>query len=391
MEWSVEVPDDAVSALKERFGTRNRIAVAVDLSVLLVKRLSLPALSPEQRRQMVALDPERYFPVRDTDLVVGVRADDLVVAAQAEQFDRLTDALSALGSVESVEPAPMALTRHLAASGIATGTLVVADPHDRDAAVATIVEGQVVTLRKVPATAADIANAVHGGDAAEAAGFLFPWQERLAAEIAGHSGMKLESLPAPSGTAESFAAAAGAWLGLASPPELTLVSPSLKRRMVIRAWQRGALAICFVAAALVLGFWSLDYRRERTLTAIERRVMERQGEAAQVQALLGDIAAAEEEVATLAVVSRERHDPLEVLLLVARLLPPDAYLRAIHAAGEEWELDGYARDAARLIPTFEESESLADVRFRTATTRVQLNNETYESFSLALRYVPSTQ
>jgi Tfp pilus assembly protein PilN len=100
---------------------------------------------------------------------------------------------------------------------------------------------------------------------------------------------------------------------------------------------------------------------------------------------------AEEEVATLAAVSGERQDPLAVLLLVTRLLPPDAYLRGLHAAGDEWEIDGYARDAARLIPTFEESESLADVRFRTATTRVQLNNETYESFSLALRYLPPAQ
>jgi len=391
MEWSVEVPDDAVATLKERFGTGNRIAVAVDLSALLVKRLALPALSPDQRRQMVVLDPERYFPVRDTSLVVGVRDDDLVVAAHARPFDRLTDALSAVGAVESVEPAPMALARHLAASGISHGILVVADPHDREAAVASIEAGRVVTLRKVPATTSDIADTVRGADAAETRTFLFPWQDRLAAELAEKLGCEFEALPAPSGTTESFAAAAGAWLGLADSPELALVSPSLQHRTVAREWRRGALAAGALLAALALGFWSLDYRRDRALAAIERSVDDRQDEAAQVQALMADVAAAEEEVVTLATVARERHDPLAVLLLVTQLLPPDAYLRGLHAAGGEWELDGYARDAARLIPTFEESELLADVRFRTATTRVQLNNETYESFSLALRHLPPSQ
>jgi Tfp pilus assembly protein PilN len=391
MEWSVEVPDDAVATLRDRFGTGNRIAVAVDVSALLVKRLTLPALSPEQRRQIVALDPERYFPVRDANLVVGVRDDDLVVAAHAQQFDRLVDALSTLGVVESVEPAPMALARHLASVGMAGGALVVADPHDRDAAVALLEAGCVANLRKVPATSSDISDALQGIDAAAAPAFLFPWQDQLAAAIAETSGVECQTVPAPPGTTDSFAAAMGAWLGLTSPPELALISKRLQRRMAVRGWRRAALAGSALLLALALCLWSIDYRRERSLMLIERRVADQQDEASQVQTLLADVAAAEAEVSTLAAVARNRHDPLEVLLLVNRLLPQNSYLRSLHVAAHEWELDGYARDAARLIPTLEESEVLADVRFRTATTRVQLNNEAYESFSLALRYVPPSQ
>jgi Tfp pilus assembly protein PilN len=391
MEWSVDVPDDAVAALKDRFGTGNRIAIAVDVSALFLKRLALPALSPEERRQVVALDPERYFPVRDVDLVVGVRNDDLVVAADAGEFDRLTESLSALGTIEFVEPAPMALARHLAAAGATDGVIVVADPRDGEAAVASVADGTIVNVRKVPATAEEIAEAVHDTRSEMAKGYLFPWQDALAAAIADGCGIPFEAVPPPSGTTESFAAAAGARLGLGDPPTLALVSKSLQRQAAARGLRRTVLAAVTLFAAFALSLWSVDHRRERTLLSLEQRIASRQDEAALVQTLLAEMAEAEQEVATLAAVSRGRHDLLDVLLLVTQLLPPDAHLRSLHASSSEWELDGYARDAARLIPTLEESDSLADVRFRTATTRVQLNNEAYESFSLALRYVPPSQ
>jgi len=40
-----------------------------------------------------------------------------------------------------------------------------------------------------------------------------------------------------------------------------------------------------------------------------------------------------------------------------------------------------------LIPTFEASPLFSDVRFLRATNRVQLGNESFEDFSLGLRYV----
>ncbi|MEJ2237797.1 MAG: PilN domain-containing protein [Gemmatimonadales bacterium] len=143
--------------------------------------------------------------------------------------------------------------------------------------------------------------------------------------------------------------------------------------------------------ALAAALWSVDLRRERTLAELERRIIQRRDQAAEVQVLLEEIADGWEELRTLAAVSSDRQNPLEVLLLVTHLLPTDAYLRSFSATGDSWELDGYARDAARLIPTLEESDVLQHVEFRSATTRVRLFNENYESFSLAFRYIPAPE
>jgi hypothetical protein len=42
-----------------------------------------------------------------------------------------------------------------------------------------------------------------------------------------------------------------------------------------------------------------------------------------------------------------------------------------------------------LIRLFEGSPEFEGVHFRTATSRARIGNETYEAFSLALRYVPA--
>jgi Tfp pilus assembly protein PilN len=390
VEWSSAEPAETVAALAERFGTGARIAVAVDTSALFVKRLSLPALPAEQRRRMVALDPERYFPVRDEALVAGVRDDDLVVAARAAEFDRMAEALARLGPVERVEPAPVALARHLAAHGVTHGAVVMGDPHDRDCAVVELRDGRVTTIRKLPPDVRAIVTAVRTEADTGSSSFLYPWRESLADEF-GAAGLTVEAVPSPPGSTEAFAGASGALLGIDAPDELTLTSSALEQRQRLRAWRRGAVAVVALVAALFAAVWSVDLRRTRTLDEIQRRIDERQTEAAEVQQLLADIAAAEEEVNTLATVARERPDPLEALLLMTQLLPTDAHLRSLSATGDEWELDGYARDAALLVPTFEASDALSDVRFRTATTRTQIGNEDYESFSLALRYAPPAQ
>jgi Tfp pilus assembly protein PilN len=390
VEWSSAEPAETVAALVERFGTGARIAVAVDTAALFVKRLSLPALPAEQRRRMVALDPERYFPVRDESLVAGVRDDDLVVAARAAEFDRMAEALARLGPVERVEPAPVALARHLAAHDVTDAAVVMADPHDRDCAVVELRDGRVTTIRKIPTDVHAIVAAVRAEADTRASSFLYPWRESLADDL-GAAGLTVEAVPPPPGSTEAFAGASGALLGIDAPEELTLTSPALERRQRIRASRRRALAVAVVVATLFAAVWSVDLRRTRTLEEIQRRIAERQEDAAAVQLLQEEIATAQEEVTTLATVARERPDPLETLLLVTRLLPADAHLRSLVASGDEWELDGYARDAALLIPTFEASDVLSDVRFRTATTRTQLGNEDYESFALALRYVPPAQ
>ena len=390
VEWSSDAPAETVSALRDRFGPGALLSVAVDAAALLVKRVTLPPLPLEERRRILTLDPERYFPLRGEDLVVAVRDDDLVFAARAPQFDRWTEALGALGAVERVEPAPVALARFLARSGIVEGTVVLAHPDDRECAVALVDQGGIRGVRRILNRTGEIVPAVRAMAAAGGPVYLYPWRDDLAAALATDlEAVAVERVPQPVGATEPFACAMGAALGIDAGPEATFASPALERRQAFRRRWRAAGAVISVVAACLVLFSSVGAYRGRVLRVLDERIAERRDAAAEVQGLQEELAGLQREIGTLDDVEAGRADPLAALLALTRTLPADAHVRSIHSGGDEWELDGYARDAARLIPVLEESNAFAEVRFRTATTRARIGTENYETFSLALRYLPA--
>jgi Tfp pilus assembly protein PilN len=391
VEWGTPPPEESIRALGERFGTGNALAVALDMSVVFVKRVELPPLSPDERRRIIAMDPSRYFPVRDQALVAGVRDDDLVVAARESAFDTWIEALQALGSVERVEPAPASLIRHLEAHEMADGLLVLAHPGGGDATVARVAGRRLDALRKVPFDVRELVELVSAMTSGADTCVLFPWDEGLAGEIRARAGgAKVVPAPAAAGAPESFAVAHGALLGIEAGPDLTMRSASLERRIVAAGQRRAVLHGAGLLAALALLGWSVDHRREATLQALEERIEAVEEAAGPVVALRDEATTMAEELTHLAREASGRSNPLDVLLSVTGLLPEDAYLTHFSAVGDEWELNGLARDAARLVPLLEQSDLFSDVRFRTATTRVRIRNESFENFSLVFRHVPST-
>jgi len=389
--WAMRPPTDSVAALRERFGSGNVVAVALDMSALFVKRLQLPPLSMEERRRIVATDPQRYFPVLDDMLVAGVREDDLVVAARGELFDRWVEALGALGSVERVEPAPVALARHLAIHGVEDGLLVMADPASAEAVLARIQERRIKTLRKIPSGTTELVELVAAAYPPPASCTLHPWREDLANELRKRvpPGTVVEVPPAP-GAPESFAVAHGAALGMDDEGQLTLVSPTLARRMSAAIRRRTLLHVGALVLSLGVLGWSLDHRRTATLRALDERIGTLQAEAAPVLALRDEATSIADEVAVVSGEASARTNPLDVLLALTRILPADAYVTQLSVSGDQWEMVGLASDAAKLVPLLERSELLADVRFRTATTRVRVRDESFENFSLVFRHVPTT-
>ena len=65
---------------------------------------------------MVAVEPDRFFPVQDERVVVGL-AGDIAFAADHAMLERWIDAFETWAPVESVEPAPAAMARALAPAG----------------------------------------------------------------------------------------------------------------------------------------------------------------------------------------------------------------------------------------------------------------------------------
>src|SRR2546421_10484135 len=84
VECDPDNPVEAVEALRQHLGPAHRIAVALDLPLLFIKQVKLPPLSETEKRNILRLEPERFFAVRAEEMVPAVRSDDGLVFAARE-------------------------------------------------------------------------------------------------------------------------------------------------------------------------------------------------------------------------------------------------------------------------------------------------------------------
>jgi hypothetical protein len=77
-------------------------------------------------------------------------------------------------------------------------------------------------------------------------------------------------------------------------------------------------------------------------------------------------------------------DPVAVLGAISRRLPHDAVVMSLRADGDEWQIDGTARDAASILPALDADPMLENVRFLSASSRFNEGSRTYETFAIGL-------
>lgn len=389
MDWDGTALGDVMAGLRERLGSSGTVGLAVDPEWLFAKRVSLPPVSADERRRILGLEPERFFPVRGEPLVIAARADDdLVFAARQAQIEEWIAAAERLGDVVRVEPSPVSLARVCAATGVPTGT-VIAVGSAGHAACIRFVNGRVTSVRRVRGSAAEAAALLASDSPAQL--HLTPWSDDGANAVrAVLPTTDVRPMPPAEGLTPDFAGAHGTALGVGGGDEDGLVPPALAHRLARRQRNRSVGAVAAAAAACVFALVSLDASRNRAAERVDAELARLRTETADIVALQSEALRLEAEVRALDTIAAARPNPLAVLLEISRRLPSDAYLRGFGgAAADEWELDGYARNAAGLIPTLEASPGLADVRFRAATMRLRIGNQDYESFALALRRVPA--
>jgi hypothetical protein len=131
----------------------------------------------------------------------------------------------------------------------------------------------------------------------------------------------------------------------------------------------------------------LDAARARAARVLAAEVQTLQQRAGDIIAVRAEAAALDREARAVAQLDATRPDPLGALLTISRRMPRDAFARSIRGVGSEWQIDGQARDAAPLVPTFEGAPDLERVRFLSATRRLSFGRQSYETFSIALQYV----
>jgi hypothetical protein len=391
-----ERPDEAVDALRALVGTPRRIAVAVDLQLVRAKRISLPALSATERRNILRLEPERFFAVRGDEIVPAICADNgLVFAATASALGGWVDAIERIAPVDVVEATPVALARALATASIADA-LVLFDGQDAGIAFAEIRANRVTRARHLFGTVPQVANALAGegfADTGVTAAYLDPWTEDRHAALASlRPGVSLHPLPALGRIAGPFVAAFGAALALASPPPVaeTLLSAAHEAKIKRRRTQATATAAAVCTAAFLFAVSSGDSRSDRAARNLDAATAVVTARAAPALAMQTELANLVRRSDAIRGIDAERQDPLRALRALSAALPAGAFVRQIRVTGPDWQIDGYAPNASAVLTTLGSSLEFHDVHFLSAVNRDQIANRAYESFALAFRFVPAS-
>jgi len=390
LDWNPDEPAEAAAALKDQLGSADAVAIAVDIGFTFVKRVELPPLPLEERRRILTLEPERYFPVRGESVVVSLRdGTDLVFAVRESVLEHWISAIEKLGPVKLLEPAPYSLARGLDHAGVRNTSVLTTHPEGGDTVLIEIRDGEVLNTRRLFGTAVDALVVLASGE--------WPTQELQLTESSAEMvetistnlpGTKTSEVPHVQGCPPGYVTAYGVAMGIGTQPESGLTTAELARRWLRSSRRRLFAAVILLAAATFFLVFSVDAHRSRVSDRLEADIESLSAPGGSVLSLQAEADRLNRDLTTVSEIVKQRLDPLEVLLAVSVLLPEDAYLRTMEVTGDQWRLDGYAGDAAALIPTFEASASFEEVRFIRATNRVRLGNENYEDFSLAFRYIP---
>ncbi|MFN8581018.1 MAG: PilN domain-containing protein [Gemmatimonadaceae bacterium] len=344
--WNPAQPDAAVAEARRLLGRADRIGVAIGVSLLELKRVSLPPVPLGERERMLQLEPDRYFAVTG-DLVTAL--DDNSSTAFAVRRDDVMQWLTAIEAwapIDRVEAAPLAVARVTADSG----HFSLDDAEDTG-----IVELDHSRLRAV---------------------------RRLAAH-ADRNGAR--PLPAIDGRASAFHAAYGVARGIDAAPVAQLAPTTVRSNMDRRQRRRFWTTAATTAAALVFAGWSYERWQERSLDALGREAGALTATASPALQSQAQLAVQRTELNLLRAHTQSSSHPLAVLAMLSRVLPSDVTVTSVRVQGDAWQVDGTARDASQLVPILDRDGGVADVRAVAATTRFADGGRVRESFSITFR------
>ena len=350
--WDPNRPDAAVTQLRAHFGNVQRIALSVGLAFLHVKQVKLPPTPLRERKRMLALEPDRFFPVQAESVVVALEGgQNIAFAVDGELLGKWIAAFESWAPVELIEPAPCSLVRALGRS--VNGTFAV-DAGSAEYGAVDLRAGELRVVRRVPAAAEPVAAA---------------------------------PIPGTTNVSGDFAIALGAARGCASALDEMMLPAPLETRLRQTRVRRVAVAGILCSAALGAALWSLDRARERKLGAIRAEIAALAPRARNAQQLQSQLDVLNLEAQALGT-GGAQIDPLEVLASLSKQLPKGATVLNLKVNGADWQIDGTAGDAAALVPLLDRDDRLENVRFLTASTRFRDAGRTVETFSIAFRVRP---
>ncbi len=342
---------DMVTQLSLAAGDVRGIGLAIGLAHLHVKQVKLPPVAHGARRQMLAVEPERFFAVpQGSQTAVALTAEgDIALGADGAFVDALVKAFSTWSDVRRVEAAPMALARALKAAG--TGAAIAAlDAGATEVGSIETKNGVLCSVRR--ARANDLAAS--------------PVSPPLAKDLDAE-----------------FNVALGAAIGFDGEISTMLLTPALERAFVgaqrrrLTVWTSAAL-VAACAAVMAAGI-----SRDRLLNAIESeldaaRKTSRTGATLALQAM-----AIDRELAAISTTTASRADVVAAMAALGARLPVDAVAQRVRVVGKDWQVEGNAKTASAVLAALAAEPQFEKVRFLAPSNRFRDGAIDRETFAIA--------
>ena len=343
--------DEMVAQLAAVAGDVRAIGLAVGHAHLHVKQVKLPPVTHRARRQMLAVEPERWFAVpAGAPTAVSLTANgEIALGADGALVDACAKAFGAWAPVQRVEAAPQALTRALNAAGHPSAFAAL-DAGSGEVGLIETADGILRTVRR--ARAAD-----------------------LMASPASPAAMP--------GLDAAFSVALGAALGLDSTVDGMLLTPALERgylaaqRRTLITWAAAA-AVAMLAVVCTAGL-----SRDRLLTALEQELASAKVEARTGSALALRAMAIDREMAAISTTTHARPDVLAALAALGVRLPVEAVAQRVRVVGTDWQVEGNAKTAAAVLAALAAEPRFERVRFLAPSNRFREGTSDRETFAIA--------
>ena len=320
--YTPDTINESVTRLAETAGAVRNIGVAIGMAHLHVKQVQLPPVAHGARRQMLTVEPERWFTMApETPAAIALTANgELAFAADGALVDAWVTALETWAPVVRIDAAPLALLRAVQGSSRPTlTTSVEAGPHEWG--IVDIVDG---TLRSA----------------------------RRLRPVAPHAPTVTQSL-APDVDA-AYNVALGASIADDGALATMLLTPTLERQFVGAARRRtaGWLAAASLAAGALV--WAAGASRASTLAALDA------------------------ELATAV-----RADIQVALAALGARLPRSAVAQRVRIVGTDWQVEGNAANASQVLAALAAEPQFERVRFLAPSNRFRDGTGDRETFAVA--------
>lgn len=343
--------DEMVAQLSAAAGDVRGIGLAIGLAHLHVKQVKLPPVAHAARRQMLTVEPERWFAVpQGAPTAVALTTDgDIALGADGAWVDACVRAFSKWADVQRVEAAPTALARALIAAGHRTAGAAL-DAGVGEVGAIELKDGALRGVRR--ARASDLA----------------------ASPVAPPLAKDLDP---------AFNAALGAVLGFDGEIDAMLLTPSLERAFVTAQRRRVGAWAAAALAAVCATVWAAGVSRDRLLTALETELAAARSGSKSGILLSMRAMAIDRELAAITTTTTSRADVVAAMAALGARLPVEAVAQRVRVVGNDWQVEGNAQTAAAVLAALAAEPRFERVRFLAPSNRFREGTTDRETFAIA--------